>query len=651
MKASFPLAVLFVFAWELSGVAQVLTWTGSASNDWLTAGNWSGTGAPPDANTDTAIFNSVATNASPNVSTATTIKDLQFVSGAGSYSFSGSQLTMTGGTYFIDNSSGTAQTFANTVALGGGTGTASIRVTAGSTLTFDTFLGNSESTTRRSVNFSGGGTVNLNGATSRINQLMASSGTVVNFNSSTTSAANNYWASGGRINLLKTTGSSGISLTLNTDGSEIYLSTAGLSVGAQSINFRTYDNSTVTFGADIAGSGTATATGTVSYSTNGAVANSVFRLYAGTDDTLILSGVQQDSNAAGTGTHVDIVGGGVVRFSGTGANTSTTPILVSAGRLELAKTAGVNAIGGGSVNIASGGSVRLVNANQIADTVTMTLTGGTFQANGQNETLGALTVGAAGGTIDLASTSNISFASLSSISGTLVITGWASGVSSIYFADVSGWDAAALAKVQFSGYEGGAELVGNYLAPVPEPGTVAFLALGLVVMGAKLWRRRPVAGVAAAVCLASICGAQAAEKLPVAGASTTVTTGAALTEGLKTAVTVADATALGGEYAKNPGKYQPMARAALPAQGDTLVVWVHYRNAALQMKARVDGKWAEFPWDWKKSAEKFTWKRVGEFPRAELGEGIIFITPTTTPEDGGIDAIVITADATWQPPQ
>lgn len=111
-----------------------------------------------------------------------------------------------------------------------------------------------------------------------------------------------------------------------------------------------------------------------------------------------------------------------------------------------------------------------------------------------------------------------------------------------------------------------------------------------------------------------------------------------------------DEAAYTGRHVSALKNYEVLATATLPAQGDVLQVWVRYRGLALQMKARVDGKMKEFPWNWTRSPDRFTWRHVGAFPRADLGEGILFICDTNRAENSGVDALVVTADATWAPP-
>ncbi len=93
---------------------------------------------------------------------------------------------------------------------------------------------------------------------------------------------------------------------------------------------------------------------------------------------------------------VTLTGNNVVTLNGGAtANTYSGMTTVNAGELDLAKTAGTAAIGGGLT--VGGGTVKLVNANEINDTASVTVNSGTFNLNGNSETIDALA--GTGGTI------------------------------------------------------------------------------------------------------------------------------------------------------------------------------------------------------------------------------------------------------------
>ena len=106
---------------------------------------------------------------------------------------------------------------------------------------------------------------------------------------------------------------------------------------------------------------------------------------------LTISGEIYELSAART---VTLNGVGSVTFAGGGANAYTGLTTVNAGVLNLGKTAGVNAIGSGGVQIGVGATVALLASNQIADTAALTANG-TFALGTNGETIGALNGGGA----------------------------------------------------------------------------------------------------------------------------------------------------------------------------------------------------------------------------------------------------------------
>lgn len=179
-------------------------------------------------------------------------------------------------------------------------------------------------------------------------------------------------------------------------------------------------------------------------------------------------------------------------LGGTGANTMKS-VDVQGGTLALAKTAGVDAIGATIVVpiTLSGGELRLDAANQINNAATMSLAGGTFNANGFSETLGALTLASGASFIDFGSgTSTLNFASGAWTAGTLTVSNWSGSVAmgggTDQFRLLAMPAANFLSSVNFTGYEPGARVFnyGTYVEvlPTPEPATVALLALGALAL-------------------------------------------------------------------------------------------------------------------------------------------------------------------------
>ena len=131
---------------------------------------------------------------------------------------------------------------------------------------------------------------------------------------------------------------------------------------------------------DATNNGTATISGNLNLGT----ITPNFDIADGTSATdMLVSGVIS-SPSAGAG--LTKIGSGVLRFSGASPNTYSGLTTVTAGTLQLNKTAGVDAIPGDV--LINGGILSLVTANQIANTSTVTLSSGTFNLTGLSETIG-----------------------------------------------------------------------------------------------------------------------------------------------------------------------------------------------------------------------------------------------------------------------
>ena len=486
--------------------ATTYTWTGlDTDGTWGTAANWSpSTAAPGALATDIARFNTTDLTPAVSLGSATTIGQLLFASGASAYTVSGSGLTIsnagagapTAATSFISHTAGNTQTISAplTLTLTTAANSFGVNVGSGGTLAVGALTLSGGTSFSTNLFLLGGGTMNITGALTSsgftLNQIQSTAGSTLNIVSGATLGAGELWAAGGDINLAA---SHSRTMQFAGAGSKIYLTGAVTTSG--SLRFRPSASTTTTFGANISGGGTATHSGDVRFSSAGTIANANFTFDSKASNTLVLSGVLLDTNAPGSGTHISVTGTGVVRFSGATANTSVTPIVIDGGTLELAKTAGVNAIAGGSITVQNSGTLKLNAANQIANTVTMTLDGGTFNTGGFSETLGALSFSAAS-TIDLgASTSALAFADSSSATWSpsiiLSFINFTAGTDSVRFGtDGNGLTGTQLSQIRLNGSLATIDSSGFLAIAIPEPSTYALLAGAAGLVLCVVQRRR-----------------------------------------------------------------------------------------------------------------------------------------------------------------
>ena len=368
---------------------------------WTTPANWSPDGVP--ANNGTAnIFMAGMIDVVNTVNVNFDINSLTFNAG--------------GGPFVINNSGGAALTIRG----GGITNSNALLQTINAPLIL--FTGQTWTTTAGPLTI--GGTVNLG-----TNQLIFTGGSTITINSviqNTTGSivknstgfldltANNLFTGGLTLN-------AGV-LTVSNNGA---VGTGVLAINAGTIqagtSAKTLSNS-VTLGGnfsvggpfDLNFSGAATLTGnrTITASSAGIT---TFSGVIGQD----IAG--RSFTKAGTGT---------LTFSGAAANTYTGDTTVNAGTLLLAKTAGVNAIAGGTVTVGDGAGgansdiLRLGALDQIGNgAAVIVLSSGLFDLFGFSETINILnlqggSVTTSSGTLTVNSSVNsVAFPTTSSVSG------------------------------------------------------------------------------------------------------------------------------------------------------------------------------------------------------------------------------------------
>jgi autotransporter-associated beta strand protein len=210
------------------------------------------------------------------------------------------------------------------------------------------------------------------------------------------------------------------------------------------------------------------------------------------------------------------LGLGTLLLAGSTANTFTGVASVDAGTLKLQKTGGVAAISAGTIAI-NGGTLLLGAANQISDSTSLTLSGGTLNTAGYADQVGLLRVtgnstisglvtssgGAATGSDFLFSSVDLSTYSTSSGS-TLTLSGIGYGQTvNITTGSYTSWSSYSTTslnnfqnKISFgnSGLKAQINFNGTsgltYVTAIPEPKVYVAMAMLVVLVGAAEYRRR-----------------------------------------------------------------------------------------------------------------------------------------------------------------
>jgi autotransporter-associated beta strand protein len=299
--------------------------------------------------------------------------------------------------------------------------------------------------------------------------------------------------SGGRLRLNSTSALGSGSLTQTSGASTLEINTTGTITNQMSI----YNVSTLQ---------------SVTLSGNKTLNNATYDVAASTTTT--------ESGALSGSGGITKNGAGTLVVSGTTTNSFTGGSVVNDGTLKLEKSGGATAISGSSIAVNSGGTLLLGAANQIGDSTTITLSGGTLNTAGYAEAAGQLTVSANStiqgmnstsgadftfSDIDLGNYSTSSGSTLTFLNsggtsyglGTIIQlstvaasswTGYSETSLNNFSSKISFSDANLMAQINFGGGTSGTTLT---VAAIPEPRVYAAAAgLVLLIGWAEFKRRR-----------------------------------------------------------------------------------------------------------------------------------------------------------------
>jgi fibronectin-binding autotransporter adhesin len=254
--------------------------------------------------------------------------------------------------------------------------------------------------------------------------------------------------------------------------------------------------------ASLTGDGTATVKNSVASSTSTLTINPA-------SGSTTFAGVIAGTNGGAQG-DIAIQKNGAGTLVLTGANTYSGSTIINGGTLTVASPSGGALGSSSSVTVGSGGTLLLGNDNQVNNSATMTLAGGTFAKGNFSEGtagtpgVGALTLTASGSHLDFGTgtVGVLTFASFTPGGFTLTIDNWTGNGNTvgspstdrlIFASDQS----ANLSSFVFNGFAGAVEFNlnnGYYevtpLQAVPETSTWVAAALALGVAGLHFARRR-----------------------------------------------------------------------------------------------------------------------------------------------------------------
>lgn len=365
-----------------------------------------------------------------------------------------------------------------------------------------TFAGSINAATNATIN-TGGGTLNLTGGISKngTTLTLAGGGTVnITTNGITGSASNSD---------LVVDGTTVNENTANSYNGPTYIRNGGI-LNANVVNALPTANGRTSIILDDSGTGSST----VTLGAPQAVAS----LTGASSSSIGLNGNDLTvGTSSGTTTFAGVISGtgGVIKDGAntqifSGANTYSGPTTVNGGTLTVANGSGNALASTSNVTVNSGGTFLLGASNQINNTATMTLAGGTFGKGNFSEGsasapgVGALTLTASGSHLDFGTgtVGVLTFASFTPGAFTLTIDNWTGTANTLGDASTdrlifASNQSANLSSFSFTGFSGATEidLLNGYweivpVAAVPEPSTWVAAALALAVAGFHFVRRR-----------------------------------------------------------------------------------------------------------------------------------------------------------------
>ena len=391
----------FAVAFPVVSHAQTTwTWDGGGGADFFSHwNNWQGDSFNGSGSSSDTLAFAGGTRLTPNNDLAAWAdwKSILFNSGASSFTITGNQIDLfdTGGNGKIENNSSVLQSF-NVSSFSVNSGTYEFNPVSGSlTLGGGGFIYNNSNFI--DVFGNGGHTLTIGKDLTGTGGLAVKQNSIVEYTTASTYSGDTF-IEGGQVRVAQ--GGSIANTTIrvgNTSGSQtagLFISDmdGGTSIG-NTVVIRSGTSGTRTVGG-LNTSGNNTYSGPVSFDGDGT-------LYSAAGGTVTFSGVVADGAGGGSFT-ATIDGGGTVVFSGASANSGNSGmagyVINSGTTLQLNKTAGTAAI---DANTTVNGTLQLLAANQITDSRNVTVnSGGTFNLNGNNETINSLTL-AAGGNLSL----------------------------------------------------------------------------------------------------------------------------------------------------------------------------------------------------------------------------------------------------------